>query len=221
MQEKYAAAPASTVVAGGVPKGVEATEAAYAAIRKDDGLVAQFGCTNNYITTKNSGLEAERVTPGDTHYIEFRVRVSPAIPSGHMHVVYGELDENMVPNTFNYVGLLPQGSIFGLYYGIFVPVGISSQLEPSVLDCAVKPVRAFRMSIDAEQYQKLLDRIAKHRAAPPDWRMLSYNCNHFAADLGSVVGLKPVKGLRANQFLSVLYFDWYLRANGIGVGTQS
>lgn len=191
----------------------------YAAIRKDDGLVAEFGCKRNFTPTKSTGLVAQRIAPGDTHYIEFRVRVTPAIPSGHMHVVYGQLNKDMKPLTFNYVGLLPKGSIFGLYAGIFVPVGISGELQPSVLDCAVKPSSAYRVSIDAVKYKKLLQKIAQLRANPPDWRMLSYNCNHFAADLGEVVGLKSPHGARSRQFLSTIYFNQYLEVNGEKTGS--
>ena len=191
---------------------------AYADIREDDGMVAHFGCKRNFVPTKKTGLVAERLTPGDTHYIEFRVRVTPAIPSGHMHVVYGELNENQKPKTFNYVGLLPKGSILGLYAGIFVPVGISGELEPSVLDCAVKPKSAFRVSISKEKYQELMRKIAQYRANPPEWRMLSYNCNHFAASLGEVVGLRSPVGVRSTQFLSTVYFNKYLEANGEKTG---
>ena len=187
---------------------------AYADIREDDGHVAHFSCKQNFVPTKKTGLVAQRINPGDTHYIEFRVRVTPTIPSGHMHVVYGELNEEQKPKTFNYVGLLPKGSIFGLYAGIFVPVGISGELEPSLLDCAVKPKSAFRVSMSKEKYQKLMRRIAQHRANPPDWRMLSYNCNHFAADLGHVVGLRAPAGRRSTQFLSTVYFSRFLQANG-------
>ncbi|MEP0942360.1 MAG: hypothetical protein ABJH63_11900 [Rhizobiaceae bacterium] len=215
VQQQQAAVPTVAKPAVGSSQTAQATSATYASIRKDEGHVAAFGCSENFVTTLQNGLVALRNKPGDSHYLEFRVRVSPAIPSGHMHVVYGELDEKMVPKTFNYVGLLPKGSVFGLYAGIFVPVGISGQLEPSAMDCAIKPTRAFRMSISTEEYQKVLKRIERFRANTPEWRMLSYNCNHFAADIGSLVGLKPVQGLRSNQFLSLSYFDRYMRTNGI------
>lgn len=218
VQQQYASRPDSQVVD---PQANPETTAAYAAIRKDDGHVAAFGCKENFISKPGKGLVALRNTPGDTHYIEFRVRTSPSLPSGHMHVVYGELDGKMVPKTFNYVGLLPKGSIFGLYAGIFVPVSINGELAPSALDCTFKPSQAFRMSISAEKYAEVLDRIEAFRTNTPQWRMLSYNCNHFAADIGKVVGLKPVQGRRSNQFLSMLYFDWYLEANGIKKNTWS
>ena len=218
VQQQYASRPSSTATD---PQSNPENTAAYAAIRKDDGHLAAFGCKENFISRPGKGLVALRNTPGDTHYIEFRVRTSPSLPSGHMHVVYGELNGEMEPKTFNYVGLLPQGSIFGLYAGIFVPVSINGQLEPSSLDCAFKPSQAFRMSISADEYSAVLDRVEAFRKNTPQWRMLSYNCNHFAADIGKVVGLKPVQGRRSNQFLSMLYFDWYLEANGIKKNTWS
>lgn len=187
--------------------------ASYSAIRRADGLVAAFTCGRNYTTTANNGLVAERYMPGDTHYVEFRLRVTPALPSGHMHVVYGELGANRLPKTFNYVGLLPKGSLFGLYAGIFIPVGISGELEPSLMDCAVKPQSAYRVSLDANEFERLLNKIERFRDNPPDWRMLSYNCNHFASDLGKVVGLKAPKGMRSQQFLSNVYFRQFLKAN--------
>lgn len=186
----------------------------YTAIRKADGLVAAFTCGRNYTTTSNSGLVAERYKPGDTHYVEFRLRVTPALPSGHLHVVYGKLGKNRLPKTFNYVGLLPKGSVFGLYAGIFIPVGISGELEPSFMDCAVKPQSAYRVSLNANEFETLLNKIEQYRDNPPDWRMLSYNCNHFASDLGKTVGLKAPRGIRSQQFLSNVYFRQFLKANG-------
>jgi hypothetical protein len=197
--------------------GSAAAVSSYSSERRDDGLVAQFGCKKNFTTTKETGLVANRTKAGDTHYIEFRVRTSPALPSGHLHVVYGELNEKSTPSTFNYIGLLPKGSAFGLYAGIFIPVAISGELQPSILDCSLKPDSAFRVSLDGAQYQKLLNRVAKARNDPPDWRMLSYNCNHFAADLGKSVGLKAPIGVRSRQFFSTIYFRQYLRANGVKV----
>lgn len=178
------------------------------------GNVAYGKCKKNFVATKDDVLVADRIAPGDTHYIEFRVRPSPAVPSGHLYVVHGRLDDKAKPKTFEYIGLFPKGSVVGLYTGIVLPVGIKGNLQPSALDCNVKPTGAFRVSLTKTQYSNLKEKIAEHRENPPDWRMLSYNCNHFAASLGEAVGLKAPRGVRSRQFLSTLYFRQFVRANG-------
>ncbi len=183
-------------------------------IADDEGVIASNRCKKDLITTRDNVLVAERIVPDDTHYIEFRYRLSPVLPSGHMYVVYGQLDENGLPVSFNYTGLFPKGSVVGLYTGILLPVGLSANVDPSVLDCNFLPIAAYRRSISAAQYDNLLMKVAEYRASPPRWSMLSFNCNHYAASLGETVGLKSPQGRRSQQFLSDIYFRQYVKANG-------
>jgi hypothetical protein len=154
-------------------------------------------------------LTASRVRKGDPYYIEFRYRFSFAIASGHMYDVFGRLDRDGNPVTRQYIGLFPAGSIIGLYGGAVVPV--PGELLPSSRDCSYTPGAAYRVSLTRAQYNRLLAKVRAALAHPPMWQMALYNCNHFAAGLGSVAGLK----MPANALLpSFAYIHAFIRANG-------
>jgi hypothetical protein len=154
-------------------------------------------------------LTASRVRKGDPYYIEFRYRKSYAIISGHMYDVFGRLDKNGNVLTRQYIGLFPSGSVLGLYGGAIVPV--PGELLPSSRDCDYTPGAAYRVSLTADQYQKLLVKVRQALAHPPLWHMEIYNCNHFAAGLGSVAGLKPAD---AHLLPSFAYIHAFIKANG-------
>jgi hypothetical protein len=154
-------------------------------------------------------LTASRVRKGDPYYIEFRYRKSYAIISGHMYDVFGRLDKNGNVLTRQYIGLFPSGSVLGLYGGAIVPV--PGELLPSSRDCDYTPGAAYRVSLTADQYQKLLVKVRQALAHPPLWHMEIYNCNHFAAGLGSVAGLKPAD---AHLLRSFAFIHAFIKANG-------
>jgi len=154
-------------------------------------------------------LTANRTKRGDPAYIEFRQRFTPGIPSGHLYVVFGRLDADGNPVTRLYTGLFPKGSVFGLYGGAVVPM--PADLTPSYADCHFTPNAAYRVSLTESQYQQLLGKVQANLANPPMWRMFGYNCNNYAASLGSVAGLvEPAN--RARPAFSYIYA--YIEANG-------
>ena len=67
------------------------------------------------------------------------------------------------------------------------------------------------MSLTADQYQRLLAKVREALAHPPLWHMEAYNCNHFAAGLGTVAGLKPPE---ESLLPSFAYIHAFIRANG-------
>ncbi|MBL8584524.1 MAG: hypothetical protein JNL61_20160 [Rhizobiaceae bacterium] len=156
-------------------------------------------------------LTASRVTPGAPAYIEFRQRFSPAIPSGHLFVVFGRLDASGKPATRQYIGLYPKGGLVGLYGGAIVEM--DAVLEPSSVDCGLGANAAYRVSLTEGQYQTLLRKVSATLAHPPKWRMFGFNCNNFAASMGSVAGLREP----ANRNLpSFAYIYAFIDANGDG-----
>ena len=171
-------------------------------------------CSSNVKVTRKNALVADRMNPGDTHYIEFRLRPSAAIPTGHMFIVYGKLDEAGNPASWHYTGLYPKGSVAGLYTGIIMPVALPADVNPSILDCTVMPSAAYRRSLSADQYQRLLAKVTQYKTNPPKWAMLSFNCNHYAASIGQAAGLVMPGGNRSTQFLSAQYFSLLVEANG-------
>lgn len=175
-----------------------------AAVEFPDHTCSKYGLPNG----GSARLTAERVTPGDPAYIEFRQRPSPAIPSGHMFVVFGRLDPQGKPVTRQYIGLYPKGLVVGLYGGAIVPM--PAELHPSLGDCKFGTAAAYRVSLNEAQYRRLLAEVRSIVAKPPLWHMLGFNCNHFAARLGSVVGLRPPQN---NLLPSFAYIHAFIRAN--------
>lgn len=133
-------------------------------------------------------LTAERKSTGHKAYIEFRQRISPAIPSGHLYVVFGRLDAEGEPLTRQYVGLYPLGYVIGLYGGAIMPM--PATVTPNYADCRFSVQAAYRVSLDERQYRRLVSHVREVLADPPQWHMAAYNCNHFGASLGAVVGLR-------------------------------
>jgi hypothetical protein len=175
---------------------------------------ASAQCSENIQTTVFNTRLAKRIKKGHTHYIEFRVRKSPVVLTGHMFVVSGELGRDGRTKTYNYIGLFPKGGVVGLYSGIFSGVSLTAVLEPSLLDCKSVPEAAYRVSMTAVQYKKLQAKMDAYRKNPPKWTMLSFNCNDFAASLGKVVGLKETGGTGSDGFMSSVYFRQYVKING-------
>jgi hypothetical protein len=123
-------------------------------------------------------------------------------------VVFGRLDRQGEPVTRQYIGLFPKGSLIGLYGGAIVPM--PADLAPSFEDCHFTPNAAYRISLTEQQYQQLLEKVRADLANPPKWRMFGFNCNNFAATLGSVAGLvEPAN--RAQPSFSYIYA--YIEAN--------
>lgn len=158
---------------------------------------------------KAAKLTANRTKTGDPAYIEFRQRLSPGIPSGHLFVVFGRLDSSGNPVTRQYNGLFPKGSLIGLYGGAIIPM--PAELKPSYADCHFATGGAYRVSLTESQYQQLLAKVRANLAKPPLWTMFGFNCNNYAASLGSVAGLAEPAN-RAQPSFSYIYS--YIEVNG-------
>lgn len=153
-------------------------------------------------------LTASRIHIGDPYYMEFRERRSPVAGSGHIFVVFGALDKNGEVLTRQYIGLFPVASIVGFLGGAIVPV--PAQLIPEKRDCYYQASAAFRVSLTREQYEKLVRKVRGILKHPPLWQMFVSNCNQFAADLGTVAGLKPAP---ASILPSFIYIHSYIDIN--------
>lgn len=168
-------------------------------------------CKNNNGMGRTEKLTASRVTPGDPAYMEFRGRMSPAIPSGHMFVTFGRLDAAGQPTSRNYIGSYPKGLLLGLYGGAVVPMPVD--LEPSILDCTLPAFDSYRVSLSEAQYDRLLAKVAYYRRNPPTWTLFGFNCNNFAASLGTVAGLHAPLNTALPSFA---YVQAFINANGDG-----
>lgn len=64
-------------------------------------------------------------------------------------------------------------------------------LEPYGDDCVLRPIAAYRHSLTAQQYEKLLLRIQQAKQEKPKYALWTYNCNHFMSDIAASVGILP------------------------------
>jgi hypothetical protein len=158
---------------------------------------------------RDETVTAQRTRPGDPAYMEFRLRPALSVPSGHLYVVFGRLDAAGEPMTRQYIGLFPDFGPVGLYAGALVP--ISAQLEPDFNDCTFPATAVYRVSLTEYQYQQLLAKVRSYLANPPKWRMFGFNCNNFAASLGTVAGLREPANRNQPSFT---YIYEYIKVNG-------
>jgi hypothetical protein len=143
--------------------------------------------------TQPSRLDAKRVTPGHHYYMEMRLRNTPMMPVGHTYIAYGRLSPTGKPLDEKVVMLSPVGGYTGAAVAAALPMpGI---LTPVADDCRIKPIAAYRVSLSAVKYERLLLRIKKAQRRVPAYALFAYNCNHFASDIAASVGLLPPKNI--------------------------
>ncbi|MBK8456243.1 MAG: hypothetical protein IPL47_03320 [Phyllobacteriaceae bacterium] len=156
---------------------------------------------------RSARLTVARVRAGDPAYVEFRQRPSRQLLPGHMYVVFGRLDKTGEPLTRHFIGLDPQHYLRDAH--LSADHSVRAEVTPSGKDCTFPVANAYRVSLTAMQYKRLLAKAKAALARPPRWS-LRYNCHNFAAELGSVAGLKP----GGNGVVpSVVYFWSFIRAN--------
>ncbi len=157
---------------------------------------------------KPARLTAARLRKGDPAYVEFRQRPSRQWFPGHMYMVFGRLDAAGNPLTRHYIGLDPQHYLRDAHRS--PDHSVASAVTPSGKDCRFPVINAYRVSLTATQYKRLLAKARAALAHPPRWSLNRYNCHNFAADLGSVAGLKPGGNVAVPSFA---YFHAFIQAN--------
>jgi hypothetical protein len=71
-------------------------------------------------------------------------------------------------------------------------------------------IDSWRISVTEKEYQSILSRARAKLAKPPLWNMFRYNCNHFAAEFGDLIGLRKPKNKNLPAFA---YLPAYMQAN--------
>jgi hypothetical protein len=169
------------------------------------GGLSELACANG---GREARLTASRVRKGDRHYVEFRTRTYPGSPSGHMYVVFGELDESGNTASRYHIGLAPDGLAIGFIGGALVKV--PAHVEPRYMECSGGVIDAWRISISASQYAAVSRKARASLIKPPLWSMFSFNCNHFAAGFGDIIGLRRPQ---SQNLTAALYLPAYIKAN--------
>jgi hypothetical protein len=169
------------------------------------GGLAELVCANG---GREAPLTASRVSNGDRHYIEFRTRNYPGSPSGHLYVVFGELDDSGKVLSRFHIGLAPDWLAIGFIGGAVVSV--PAHLTPRRMECNGGVIDAWRLSISPAQYAAVTRKARSSLLNPPLWSMFGFNCNHFAAEFGDIIGLKHPQ---SRNLMARLYLPAYIKAN--------
>ncbi|MGB7334702.1 MAG: hypothetical protein WBD01_02825 [Salaquimonas sp.] len=142
---------------------------------------------------KPKKISARNINPGDPYYIEIRMRHTPLLPVGHTYVAYGRLGADGQILDEKLIMLAP----FGGYAGAALASGIPMPgiLDPHTDDCRIRPQTAYRVSLNAQRYEKLLQEVQKARVEKPSYLLFAYNCNHFMTRMAQSVGIKPPKNI--------------------------
>lgn len=138
-------------------------------------------------------MGAKRITPGDPYYIEIRMRQTPLMPVGHTYVAYGKLGGNGEILTENLIMLAPMGGYVGAAIASGVPM--PGVLKPHPDDCRIRPDIAYRVSLSAQRYEKLLTEISQAKTEKPKYLLFANNCNHFMTRIAGSVGIQPPKNI--------------------------
>ncbi len=150
--------------------------------------------------TQPDKLDAQRITAGHPYYLEMRLRHTPLLPVGHTYIAYGRLGPDGNPIDEHVVMLSPVGGYGGAAIASAVPM--PGVLGPVPDDCRIKPIAAYRVSLSAEGYEKLLQRVQQAHSDKPAYSLFTYNCNHFASDIVEAVGIRPPR----NKYVSALQY---------------
>jgi len=138
-------------------------------------------------------ISAKRINPGDPYFIEIRMRRTPLLPVGHTYVAYGRLDPNGNIIDEKLIMLAPVGGYAGAALASGIPM--PGVLDPHPDDCRIRPETAYRVSLNAQDYEKLLLEVEKVRSETPSYLLFAYNCNHFATRIAEVVGIRAPKNI--------------------------
>lgn len=136
-------------------------------------------------------VNARRIDPEHKYYMEMRLRHTPPLPVGHVYIAYGRIGPDGEPMDEKLVMLAPVGGYAGATVAAAAPM--PGVLEPYGDDCILRPIAAYRVSLTAQQYEKLLNRVVQARQEKPKYALWTYNCNHFMSDIAASVGIQPPK----------------------------
>ncbi|MCF6322067.1 MAG: hypothetical protein L3J32_09910 [Rhizobiaceae bacterium] len=153
-------------------------------------------------------LDAIRQTPGHPYYMEIRLRHTPLLPVGHTYIAYGRLSPEGTPLDEKLIMLSPLGGYGGAAIAAALPM--PGVLVPVGDDCRLKPIAAYRVTLSAEDFEKMLLRIQVAQKKVPRYSLFTYNCNNFVSDITAPVGILPAK----NKYLVALkYIYGIIEAN--------
>ena len=136
------------------------------------------------------------------YFVDFRAR--PGGVFGHTYVVYGRMDERGRVLRPQYAGLYPGGAFSQsvLLALLVVPGRVSAHAA----DHKQMPKLVYRRRLSPAAYERLTYTVHVQRKTPQTWDLLLYNCNSFAADVASSIGMRTPPTLEfPTDFVRDLY----------------
>jgi hypothetical protein len=151
---------------------------------------------------QTANVPAVQPQPSSAYYIEFRVAKIGTY--GHSYVVYGRLNAQGKPAESRYADLHPTGNYALMALGHVLPVPANTTWNPEVAQLPVD--FSYRRKLNATQYKNLVAAIQRSRTKQqPYWNAITYNCNHYIAELAKAAGLRaPTDFLVSYAFVPAL-----------------
>lgn len=131
---------------------------------------------------------------GKPYFVEFRSRTAASY--GHTFLFFGKLGNGNKFGRFEVAGLHPKGDDPGVYMqGHAVPVPSETGASDGDLDEQYLTAR-YCVVLNEAEYKKVVTFIRELQAKSTTWHAPTKNCNTFAGEVATSLGLKaPVGGI--------------------------
>ena len=137
------------------------------------------------IAPKTAGAPAV-ASQAVSFYVEFRARLSTEDIPGHTYLAYGPQDGSGRPLEEHIVGFYPVAGPFGILIGT---VAFPGEVGDGFVQDYMPLLNSFRLAITATQYGQLTRFVAEQKAHPQLYSLLAHNCNDWAAEAATAMGL--------------------------------
>ena len=139
-------------------------------------------------TATPAGAEYRRAgaPPPGTYVIDFRAR--PGGVFGHTYVVYGRVDARGRLMRPRYAGLYPGGPFSQT--ALLALLAVPGKVTVRSIDHKRMPKMIYRRRLSPAAYARLARAVRSRKRTPQVWDLLLNNCNSFAADVATAIGLR-------------------------------
>jgi hypothetical protein len=121
------------------------------------------------------------------YYVEFRARLSTEDVFGHTYLVYGPQDGSGRALEEHAAGFYPLVGPLGILIGT---VAFPGEVGDGFVQDYMPLLDAYRVNITAAHYDQLTRFVAEQKAHPRLYSLLAHDCNDWAAEAATVVGLR-------------------------------
>lgn len=133
--------------------------------------------------------QAKRLRNGEPahgpYVVDFRAR--PGGVFGHTYVVYGRMDSRGRLLQPQYAGLYPGGPFSQT--ALLALLAVPGRVTVHSTDHERTPKMIYRRRLSPSAFAHLMHAVRTQRRTPQVWDLLLYNCNSFAAEIATAIGL--------------------------------